>query len=520
MKSIENKQDYNAVDLLAKEIAKAADFNANKYEYDKTFISLIYKNSTGISDKLTDDEKTELDKLGECDDGWYCVRINGNFYKLECKDTNIAIDTEVKVTVPCNNWNKMFINFKNGGGLENVSNFQGGTSGDSGIVNLTWVKPASAERVIIKRKRSTPFNNVIDDGDIIAVTSGNTIADTLPSLWYSYYYRTLTNAGDLYNGKDNSIMIPAITRGKYLYNVGDRCTAITGGWFSKVLVTDIPNLTYNSATFESTHIRLYAKYDSSYYLYSAVQTANKVDFTGFTKLCAEFRILSLNTYDLTENADYTTIRNRDMPYYSYADTYYNSSYPAVTPEQCPYVIASYCTNWYGTVYYSVKFTDKKPELYYDNDRQICIRIEATSSLAREVRYNAKTLAVYQKYKAFNTTVLKLKCPVDTPDTSITDYMGGAYSQGYTYCYAFDGFTDPYKIPDTRFFIGTHSQNDDIYNDLVTKAYKTYPTDVGTFVIEAAITDLDTSVVPNIPRGYVSAGAFESDVMLLSVWLQE
>ena len=48
----------------------------------------------------------------------------------------------------------------------------------------------------------------------------------------------------------------------------------------------------------------------------------------------------------------------------------------------------------------------------------------------------------------------------------------------------------------------------------------YPTDVGTFVIEAAITDLDTSVVPNIPRGYVLAGAFESDVKLLSVWLQE
>ena len=99
-------------------------------------------------------------------------------------------------------------------------------------------------------------------------------------------------------------------------------------------------------------------------------------------------------------------------------------------------------------------------------------------------------------------------------------MGGAYSAGYTYCYAFDGFADPYKIPDTRFFIGTCSQNDGIYNGLVTKAYKTYPTDVGTFVIEAAIVDLDMSVVPNIPRGYVLAGTFESDVKLLSVWLQE
>ena len=407
-----------------------------------------------------------------------------------------------------------------GDGLENVTNFQGGTSGNTGIVNLTWVKPSSAQNVIVKRKRSTPFNNVIDDGDIIAVTSGNTLADTLPSLWYSYYYRTLTNAGDLYNGKDNSIMIPAITRGKYLYNVGDRCTAITGGWYDKALVTDIPNLSSGYTYFESTHIRLYAKYVTGTYLYSAVQTANKVDFTGFTKLCAEFQILSLNTYDLTENADYTTIRNRDMPYYSYADTYYNSSYPAVTPEQCPYVIASYCTNSYGIVYYSVMFTDKKPRLYYNSDRQICIAIEATSNLARTVQYNAKTLAVYQKYNTINTTVLKLKCPVDTPDTLITDYMGGAYSEGYTYCYAFDGFTDAYKIPDTRFFIGTRSQDDGIYNDLVTKAYKTYPTGVGTFVIEAAITDLDTSVVPNIPRGYVLAGAFESDVKLLSVWLKE
>ena len=64
-----------------------------------------------MSDKLTDAEKIELDKLGECDEFWYCVRINGIFYKLECKDTDIVIDTEVKVTVPCNNWNKIFINF-------------------------------------------------------------------------------------------------------------------------------------------------------------------------------------------------------------------------------------------------------------------------------------------------------------------------------------------------------------------------------------------------------------------------
>ena len=111
MKIIENKKEYTAVDLLAKEIAKAADFNANKYEYDKTFISLIYKNSTGVSDKLTDEEKNQL---SECDEFWYYVRINGNFYKLECKDVSIAIDTEVKVTVPCNNWNKMFINFRKG----------------------------------------------------------------------------------------------------------------------------------------------------------------------------------------------------------------------------------------------------------------------------------------------------------------------------------------------------------------------------------------------------------------------
>lgn len=111
MRNIENKQNYNAVDLLAKEIAKAADLNAGKYEYDKTFTSLILKNNTGVSSTLTDSEKSTL---GECDTDYYYVRINGNFYKIKCVDANFPIDEEVRVKIPNNNWSKMYIDFRKG----------------------------------------------------------------------------------------------------------------------------------------------------------------------------------------------------------------------------------------------------------------------------------------------------------------------------------------------------------------------------------------------------------------------
>ena len=108
----------------------------------------------------------------------------------------------------------------------------------------------------------------------------------------------------------------------------------------------------------------------------------------------------------------------------------------------------------------------------------------------------------------------------TPTFNYGDYMGGGYTNGGSYVYAFNGFTNPILPPEYRVFVGTRNQSDYIYTSMVSKGYKDYKDGLGTFVVEAPIVDLDTSVVPNIPQAWVCAGAFESNVKLLSVWLQE
>lgn len=282
MKSIENKQDYNAVDLLAKEIAKAADFNANKYEYDKTFISLIYKNSTGVSDKLTDDEKTELDKLGECDEFWYCVRINGIFYKLECKDTNIAIDTEVKVTVPCNNWNKMFINFKKGSiNVSPITNFTAICDMETNIVTLTWdyipVNKSSYSIATFCVMRD-PFNNWdnLIDNEFVGYanydyntpfnsdgkTKTATYVDKIPDDYTNDYtrYKVCTRIDQNYYYTSDIVTVYINKNlplyGKvtnWLYRDGDEFLDTTGGW--KYYRNDLLYLTKISGYREQSRLR-------------------------------------------------------------------------------------------------------------------------------------------------------------------------------------------------------------------------------------------------------------------------
>ena len=96
--------DNRLVDVLAEQ--RETDVN-----FDKTFFCTILKSSTGVSDTLTEEEK---EQLGDCAAGWYYVRIKGTFYQLECQDGRFSIDEEVKVKVPCNNWDRMYIDFKNG----------------------------------------------------------------------------------------------------------------------------------------------------------------------------------------------------------------------------------------------------------------------------------------------------------------------------------------------------------------------------------------------------------------------
>ena len=94
-------------------------------------------------------------------------------------------------------------------------------------------------------------------------------------------------------------MIPAITRGKYLYNAGDECTALTGGWSGGSGVTGA-NISSGSLVKNGTYMAITALYPtSSAYYYYGTKTANKVNFTGFTKLCAEFEITQMRTYDIT-----------------------------------------------------------------------------------------------------------------------------------------------------------------------------------------------------------------------------
>ena len=49
---------------------------------------------------------------------WYYVRINGVFYKIKCLDSNFEIDEEVRVKIPNNNWNRMYIDFRKGTNTE------------------------------------------------------------------------------------------------------------------------------------------------------------------------------------------------------------------------------------------------------------------------------------------------------------------------------------------------------------------------------------------------------------------
>lgn len=393
-----------------------------------------------------------------------------------------------------------------GGGseLENVTNFSGGTNGDTGIVNLTWVKPSTAQNVIVKRKQSTPFNNVIDDGDIIAVTSGNALQDTLPSLWYPYYYRTLTNAGDLYNGKNNQIMIPAIQRGKYLYNMGDKCTALTGGWGGgNGYVGD--NFIGGGATFETTDVLLNCYDDTAtqYKIYG-IKTTGKVDFTGFTKLCVEFELVNEKVYEPENDVYYQAAINRAMPIYNIADS-------GLTPATYPYAYATYRGVNFGSNYaYRINANAKKLCYVYANGFTALAAIGAPLAMS----YNGLTKAYlnYTQY-GYNANFAQ----PSGQNLTFGDYMGGGYANGTNYVYAVppSNVSLPSK---NRVFIGTRGENDYDYKNLVSKSEFAQKSGVGTYTLECAITDIDNNINPPKSQAYVCIAALDAKIKIKAVWL--
>ena len=215
MRNIENKQNYNAVDLLAKEIAKAADLNAGKYEYDKTFTSLILKNNTGVSSTLTDSEKSTL---GECDTDYYYVRINGNFYKIKCVDANFPIDEEVRVKIPNNNWSKMYIDFRKGSipCVSPLNYIQNGLT-----VTLTWKLVSGLDGIMIFKKADNNFSSIFD-GEMIYQGNAETYIDTLDFDFKDYYYRCISYKGKLYNDNCEVLKINKINNilNYVIYNYG------------------------------------------------------------------------------------------------------------------------------------------------------------------------------------------------------------------------------------------------------------------------------------------------------------
>ena len=97
----------------------------------------------------------------------------------------------------------------------------------------------------------------------------------------------------------------------------------------------------------------------------------------------------MRTYDITNGLGDNTARSREMPYYNYADTYVDNNNPAVTPEQCPYVVATFRTSSYSQFPYEVYFLSAPPMLIYDSNG-IMMLSAANSNLSRRVRYDGDT----------------------------------------------------------------------------------------------------------------------------------
>jgi hypothetical protein len=68
---------------------------------------------------------------------------------------------------------------------------------------------------------------------------------------------------------------------QYIYNNGDQCESITGGWSTS---TSSSTNSYTSAALTSDSMSLATGYDSKGYTYASANTKNKIDFDGYTTM--------------------------------------------------------------------------------------------------------------------------------------------------------------------------------------------------------------------------------------------
>ena len=99
----------------------------------------------------------------------------------------------------------------------------------------------------------------------------------------------------------------------YLYNLGNQCTDITGGWNATGWSNDDSEITEKLAPFNSDHIKLYYDNSSGYVVYLA-GTTNKIDLSGFSSLEC--------TVERTSGA------GMNVSVYSSKSGYYNRDYVA------------------------------------------------------------------------------------------------------------------------------------------------------------------------------------------------
>ena len=399
-----------------------------------------------------------------------------------------------------------------GAAIDNVNNFAGATSGSSGVVALTWQMPETPiTNVIIKRKRSTAFTSIFD-GDVIDVNNGTALEyhDTVPDLFHSWYYRTLTNKDDIYNGSDNAIMIAAITRGKYLYNLGDECQSVTGYWYGGF--PTLPNQVNGIyANWDNNYILLPCAPDNSNkFTVSYYKARNIIDFTGFSKICAEIEVIKSKTYNPSADSNYTDMIARDMPYYDYADI-------SSTATEYPYVAATYRgTNTQGKFGYWVYFS--KLPFYYGIFNNIS-KLMQNGTCVR-VLYYGDGSGVYTAGSSITfSDGLDILTPSSTPDTSEGDYMGGAYQNGGNNIYATEGNLK--VVSDARFWMATKKLNNYDWSEKVSSVKLTQEqATLGTHIVEMTLIDEDDTVNPPIFRDYVTFGVFEAEIKVHSIWLQE
>lgn len=479
------------------------------FNCEKCLLNNWYYNGDNI---LTFADVGDTFKWSEYAEGIYKIMSMELYLSKVGIYATLSADTQKKTL----NDHESLSNSSSGGGdlPAQITNFAGSISGST--VNLTWNNPASNfSGVTIKRKKGTPVSSIFD-GEIIYANGGNTLTDTLPLPYYDYYYRAVTWSGDYWNGVDNWIKIAASERGKYLYNAGDKCTALTGGWYGGCSGATA-NIANGTLAFEASDALIDA-FDTSttHYLMYGMRTSNKINFEGFTKVCAEVEITNMRIYDISKGLGDGSVANHAEPYYSYADTY-TSSTPAVTQAQFPYVISLYRTRASGGPYL-VFFCSSLPLLVYNSAGVQNLIITGECRQVKYMAQNRPTRDSAYVVTPSNFGTRTLTAPSEQADTAdYGGYMGGAYFTGWDYVYSVN-FT-PYIPPDQLAFVGTLKNNSYAYASCISYAKQTWAGGTGTFTIKANIVDVDTSTIPPTSTDYVCVGGFESNTKVKAVWLE-